>query len=389
MRGGVSQLTGTRVVFALILLSACGGSATSSGPSPSPSSLVSNELHGVTCAYTSHCIAVGFSGRELTDARSLIEENTGSGWAIVPSPNPDGSWTTDLYGVACARPTQCVAVGRYLVGASVDKTLVEESSGSGWAIVPSPNPSAFGHSNGRLWSVTCASATHCIAVGEYESDTGFMQTLIEESSGSGWAIVPSPNTGSGQDNSLRGVACAMAGQCVAVGFIGAGQAQLIEENSGSGWTIVSVEGDGFLNGVSCAGPTYCVAVGYAGNALYGTERIRIVENTGSGWSAAAGAGGAGELFGVSCPRTTNCVTVGGPFEQKNETGWSVVPGPTPSGINMSLNGVVCTGTDHCLIVGSQYVGPDYAPDSKTLVVENDGSGWAVVNSPNVTAPKPG
>jgi len=73
-------------------------------------------------------------------SRTLILESTGDAWTIVPSPHPSVARSSLLRDVACAGTTRCIAVGSYEVEGYVSKTLIEENTGSGWAVVPNPNP---------------------------------------------------------------------------------------------------------------------------------------------------------------------------------------------------------------------------------------------------------
>lgn len=137
-----SQVLSAAALLASMFLGACSGSTDRGGPSPGTTSQagsdINNQLASVTCASTSHCIAVGYAGQEFSGARTLIEETSGGGWSVVPSPNPNSSMSSVLSDIACPEPTHCIAVGRYFVDASLAKTLIEQNNGSGWAIVPSP-----------------------------------------------------------------------------------------------------------------------------------------------------------------------------------------------------------------------------------------------------------
>jgi hypothetical protein len=44
----------------------------------------------------------------------------------------------------------------------------------------------------QLLGISCATATHCIAVGEYNDGT-IWRTLTESWNGTLWSVVPSPN----------------------------------------------------------------------------------------------------------------------------------------------------------------------------------------------------
>jgi hypothetical protein len=342
----------------------------------------------------SHCIAVGNSDNPSGSdgSRTLILESTGDAWSIVPSPYPSVAQSSLLRDVTCAGTTRCVAVGSYEVG-YVSKTLVEENTGSGWTIVSSPNPT--NDDNSSLSGVTCVTASHCIAVGGYVAGDGAGKTLIEEDTGSGWIIVPTANISS--HNYFEKVACAGAARCIAVG---SALKPVIAENAGKGWMGVPFEGAFGLDDVSCGSPTHCVIVGSSGSSFGGDEHPVILESVASGWVITAGARPDGGLIGVTCTSATQCIavgTVGGGeslIEQRTGTGWILLPRLTlsttePSYIaTVDLESVACAAAGHCVLVGAQYIG-EYANatgNGKTLIAENSGSGWAVVSTPNVGPP---
>jgi hypothetical protein len=90
--------------------------------------------------------------------------------------------------------------------------------GTVWSIVPSPNA---GTSDNVLNSVSCVSASDCVAVGY--TDTVAYETLVMVWDGIDWSIVPSPNAGT-SDDALNSVSCVSAADCVAVGYTYTGSA---------------------------------------------------------------------------------------------------------------------------------------------------------------------
>jgi hypothetical protein len=320
---------------------------------PSDNTTHDNQLYGVACDPAGNCWAVGYYGYNSSGrAQTFIETNTGSGWIVVSSPNTSPSEDNTLSAVACATIDVCWAVGNYGNNSNGHlQTLIEENTGGGWTIVSSPNSSST--EDNRLLGVTCASPTDCWAVGFYTAAVGgHYQTLIEENTGSGWAIVNSPNTSASQSNRINGVTCASASDCLAVGGYTNGSAfqTLIEENTGSGWNIVgspnkTAASDNLLNDVSC-NAARCWAAGYYNAGNPGPSQTLIEENNGSGWNI------------VSSPNATNVA-------------------------NTQLLGIACAGSTHCWVVG--FFDTSNAAPSYTLIEENNGSGWNIVSSPNATS----
>jgi hypothetical protein len=236
--------------------------------SPNPAGTIGAALVGVSCATVSDCDAVG-NTYDSTDGVyvTLTEHYDGTAWSLVTSPNPSTSQNSQLLGVSCAAGT-CWAVGEtYSSGNTSAQTLVEENTGSGWSIVSSPNPTLA--PTAYLNSVSCTGPDECWAVGASTQNT---QTLIEHETGGSWAIVSSPNT-LNAFNFLTGVACMDSIDCWAVGVSNAGPPNniyqtLIEEYSGAGWTVIgspdtSSAQANVLNGVACAGTAFCAAAGYS------------------------------------------------------------------------------------------------------------------------------
>ena len=81
-----------------------------------------------------------------------------------------------FYSVSCAGATSCTAVGakesESTDGLTLSGTLIEQWNGTTWSVIASPNPAA---GLGVLNGVSCISARHCFAVGY----AGRARTLVE------------------------------------------------------------------------------------------------------------------------------------------------------------------------------------------------------------------
>jgi len=130
-----------------------------------------------------------------TPAGAVVDSAT-----IVPSPNA-GTSDDQLKSVSCVSASECVAVG-YTDNGSAYETLVMVWNGTVWSIVPSPNA---GTVFDGLYSVSCVSVSECVAVGS--TYTGSVnETLVMVWDGTVWSIVASPNAGT-SDDVLRSVSC--------------------------------------------------------------------------------------------------------------------------------------------------------------------------------------
>jgi hypothetical protein len=186
--------------------------------SPNTNVTQANALRAVTCTSASDCWAVGFynTGNAVLSGinQTLIERWDGSSWTVVTSPNASSTRDNVLRAVTCASASDCRAVGYYYNG-SAYQTLVERWDGSSWALVTSANSSSTDYN--VLYGVTCPSSSDCWAVGYYYPNGTPVQTLIERWNGSSWTIVTSPNTSTTQYNQLQSITCASASDCWAVG----------------------------------------------------------------------------------------------------------------------------------------------------------------------------
>lgn len=385
----------TSAGLAIFLLTACGTSGSTTGPTAQPgSTAIDNELDGVACPTSTHCVAVGRSHSYSPFAyRTLIEESTGGAWAIVSSPSSPSGLGSTLNDVTCPSANLCIAVGKNENYASTPTTLIEQNSGAGWKIVPSPNPTSFGAPYGVLNGVTCASVVDCIAVGVYESDNGMSQPLIEEDRGSGWVIVPTPGTGTG--DALNDVACTPAAtRCFAVGFAGDQTGDLImRRNNGGDWAIVY-----HTIAPPCPSGTTCIRVGYLDDVTCSGAGVCIanpgLEYAGGEWSdlATRSAGGTppsrATCGSLDCVGATALPAGGILIEQRTSGSWSSLARLTLSGADLYVlvaHDIACAGA-HCVVVGSQSVGGVAMASgrSETLIAEGKDGEWAIVSSPNVT-----
>jgi hypothetical protein len=280
---------------------------------------VEADIRRVSCASTIACIAVGANAG---DAQSwFVFEFLGS-WIVqekAPAA-PLGATESALNGIDCTA-TVCTAVGSYKL-ASLYFPLVERWNGTSWSQQSASLPLDPNSSNLML-SVSCASETNCVAVGE-SGGTPF----AEYWNGLLWltASVPIPAGTSG--GKLASVSCLSTSSCIAVGdyFESAGNEKTLAESwNGSSWSIQSTpnpsDAKGYVNftDVSCPSLSACFAVGYyASNVTSGipieTKTLAASWN-GSTWAIQSSPNVSGKpydgLFGLSCVSVSFCTAVGG------------------------------------------------------------------------------
>lgn len=118
----------------------------------------------------------------------------------VPSPSP-GLDQNFLHDVAGTASDDVWGVG-YYAQVSNERSLAERWDGTSWAIVPTPNVGSGGN---RFNGVVALSRSNAWAVG-YRTSTD-LRTLIQRWNGTSWRWIPSPNVGS-SSNFLTDIAAA-------------------------------------------------------------------------------------------------------------------------------------------------------------------------------------
>ena len=421
------------------------GSKWSIQASPNTSAVGSSYLDAVSCSSISNCIAVGSSGNS-----NLAESWNGSAWALQSIPNGDDNFPNYLNGVSCSTAIACSAVGSYVNdsdpfnefdvavaerwdgvswtlqspgavggyfnavacpsvsvctavggqdGSSVP--LVERWDGSTWTSQSAPAPA--GADSSSLESVSCPSATSCMASGDYHAPGGGSSThlFIERWNGSTWTLISTPSLAGATSSALYGVSCASATDCSAVGFqsqtSSAGDELLAEHWNGTGWSIQPTPqpaGGTYLalSDVSCPAAGTCAAVsGYRNNT---SSIVTLAEAwNGTSWSIQPTVNRAvadGELSDVSCPSTTACTAVGRLnksvgqstlAEHWDGSTWVIQPTTNPAGAEDSaLEGVSCPSTTVCFAAGRTSTG-SYG-SNRTLAERWSGGGWTYQYTPN-------
>ncbi len=148
------------------------------------------ELVGVACPATGNCTAVGTN----SGGKALAAHWNGKAWSDQSPARPQQ--LTVLGGVSCPATTGCVAVGTAgtETSSAVDLApLAEQWTGGKWAALTVPDPAPAGDIT-ELNSVSCTSATNCMAVGDYSDQAGSSDSsFAEQWNGTTWTIVTTPS----------------------------------------------------------------------------------------------------------------------------------------------------------------------------------------------------
>jgi hypothetical protein len=344
---------------------------------PLPSGVTAPTLTGVSCPSATACIAVGYGQKSTgTGIGSFAEDWNGTSWTAKTVADAQ---TVGLNSVSCSSAKACTAVGSLSLGTQGSAPLAERWNGTSWTAHRLPVPP--GTTTGVLASVSCPTATTCVAVGFQRVFT----PLAETWNGTKWSAVVPPIPSSAQDD-LTAVSCLSATSCIAVGVEDAPYGPPYSDSwNGRSWKLQPVplpaHGTlGQLDGVSC-GASACQAVGYYVSS--GGNQYALADRwNGTGWTAettaALGGTWTGSLDGVSCTDAGPCTAVGGKSSSTVEsalldeywdgTKWVAHATLTPPGATgASFDAVSCATATNCQAIGK------YTTSAGTSMLAEQGS----------------
>ena len=330
--------------------------------------------------------AAGGAGRRQRCSRS---------WQIVPSPNSSAFDDQTLVAVSASGKDDAWAVGFFgSGGAGFIGTLTLHWDGAQWAVVESPNPTAFFNA---LFGVVAIAPDDAWAVGSSaRSPAHFRERpLAMHWDGMSWTVVP-PVRPHGTVAGLSGVDATRTGRVSAVGYVARESSvdnrALVESWTGRRWQIVSIptprSGVTRLAAIEVLGPRKAWAVGVQGRI---NEGKTLAERwNGRRWTAVRSPSvgtGVSELQAISARRPTDAWSVGsrqagldrfrGLAEHFDGRAWRVVPTARVAG-SAFLRGVAARTRHEVWAVGARE-----APGvgTRPLVERWDGSRWAAVPVP--------
>jgi hypothetical protein len=222
----------------------------------------SDLLFGLSCPTKSSCIAVGVT--QGGSPTPLAERWNGSSWTVRPAVTVPNAVYAYLYSVSCTSATSCMAIGYYNAN-DIGETahpFAESWDGSNWTLLTIPEPT--GETSGQLTSLSCGAPAACVAVG-VGTQSNSIYDLIGYWNGTSWTTQALPGGG------IPGVSCIAATTCFATGGNGDSASPSIWEWNGSSWTpqpapdvLTAIPGAGaaLLGGISCTSDTACAAVGF-------------------------------------------------------------------------------------------------------------------------------
>src|SRR5215218_8744885 len=309
-------------------------------------------LYGMSCPSSSLCVAVGANN---TIASSIDPTGGASQWSVVHpgvGAEPMAANYRQIRGVSCPSAQLCVAVTfEGLVYTSTNPT----GPASSWAVA---DLSAEGP-NVHLYGVSCPAPDFCTVSA---AGAKILTTTNPTGGAASWSETQLPGP-----LELRGVSCASAALCVAVGDDGdklrpelGDQGAIFSSTDplGGNWTRAEPPIRGNAYGVSCPGPSLCVS-----GDLYGNLLVSSAPGSPSSWSSIDG-GGSVRITDVDCPSTSLCAAVDNNGDVLTSTdptagarAWTFTnlapfPGIDETGEN-AIFGVSCAGASLCALAGPE------------------------------------
>jgi hypothetical protein len=288
-------------------------------------------LNAISCPTTSMCLGVDANGNAVVGTAGV--------WSPALPVTP-----ARLEGVSCASPTFCVAIGL---------NFVTTYNGHTWSLPVVIDRTPVPH----LFSVTCATATFCMAA----NAAGYVFTY----NGAGWSAPVLADA-----DRIDSISCATPTMCMAVDILGG-----IARWDGHVWHAPTAVLDAELTGldvesVDCASATFCVATSPFSSSMW----------NGSTWSARTTVVAFPDLLDqLSCPTTTWCAALdlaGTVWTSTNGRTWTKGPStgfqPTTPG-SVPLRSLSCAAANSCVAIGSiEYARP--AQDVRTF----NGTSWSAI-----------
>jgi hypothetical protein len=194
---------------------------------PTPAGSDYARLSAISCSSENACVAVGSFGTGCASnsgctTHALAETWNGRTWSIENLPGLSDAREAELHSVSCATPSACIAVGfSDPANSNQDYPLAESWNGSGWTIAPTP-PTYPGVAAARLSGVSCPAVDACATVGyqgfrrEFHGEQS-QEPLVDRWNGSNWTIERTPALQGPFNGAFTALSCVSPSSCAAVG----------------------------------------------------------------------------------------------------------------------------------------------------------------------------
>lgn len=350
-------------------------------------------VSSLSCPSDGNCAAVGAYTTASDEQQGYVADEVHGTWrrAIeVPglaTLDHGASIATQVSSVSCPSEGNCVAVGSYLPPTGYEVTFITDEVRDTWRPATRvPGLAAFNtFGDAALYSVSCASAGNCVAVGVAfvpATDNG-QAFIVDEVHGTWRNAKEVPGlaslTGGAWSRALS-VSCSSAGNCAVLGqytpsgaSMGTTQGFVADEVHGTWRPALELPGLAALNTagslvdlmiVSCASAGNCAAGGSYVDS-YDRTHAFVADEADGAWQDASNIPGTGGYFqsgvwSLSCPSVGNCAAAGyGNFQgfvvtQERGTWQEATQVPGLAALATSGSGslsISCRSTGNCSAVG--------------------------------------
>jgi hypothetical protein len=240
-------------------------------------------MNDVACTSWSSCLTVGAAGitrpgRHGTEyyGHGTAYEWNGRTLSRLAVPRPARAGYSELTGVSCADPADCMAVGNYLTARGKWRTFAAQWVNRKWHL--RATPVAPGRDSTRFTAISCPVPGQCLAVGN--SSGARLRPFAAIFRGGRWHASATVRRAGAE---LTAVSCPAASACVAVGSRQGHP--LAAAWNGSRWIVQPTPAlhgqrpDGKLLGVYCFTKSRCFATGYRYS-----PKIRYSRTLAAGWN---------------------------------------------------------------------------------------------------------
>ncbi|NNN20976.1 MAG: cadherin-like domain-containing protein [Acidimicrobiales bacterium] len=330
--------------------------------------IFTSHINSVDCPSSTNCIAVVQGGSSNLPAIFYFSAFSNQSWTSLSQSNASDA----IFGVSCIGSSSCIAVGSHTTNCGVG---CPQSVPTSYQI--SLNPVSWTvHTTERhvtnISSVSCSSATHCVALGQkWNTNSLGAIAYTTTDGGNSWQVSQLPSDVS----VLNEITCLTDTNCVAVGSNMNGMGLVIKTvNGGASWSEATLPAEVNVISLSCPTASSCVAIGQDSSL---TSYFLYSLDGGSTWKTEAGLINVSKTS-VTCPTATHCVAVGSGngiagIETSSDGGITWTSSSIPNGIN-TLKTVSCPDQVHCMALADQQGGMPVA-----LVSSDGGTTWTQIS----------
>jgi hypothetical protein len=236
------------------------------------------------------CVAVGYTTGDLRNgsaAESPFAESLDDDvWDVLPIASPPGT-SSGLSSVSCSSASRCVAVGNVAPrdDPSATMPLIESFDAKRWSTATLPTAA---NGRGILYDVACTSGGQCVAVGSTEAHRTSGAALVLSSSGTIWNPDAAAMDQSG-DISLTTVACLNAASCVVAGTslasLAASPEKILARVTATTWEKLDIiSKSATIDAVACGDARSCLLVGSTTQNSFGYTTAVVASLSGDTWT---------------------------------------------------------------------------------------------------------